>query len=581
MPKPTNRAHQSTAPPLTEFTPTTTPATPDGAATSRELTAAENALTDQAFRRDWDRLVRKAKSITKDGDVAQDVVSAMFTKVIEEAREPDGPGFPADVDAFCQRWYVKTTQFASACSRRRVTEAEARDEVRFAWGADKQRPHGSAIPERPLSADFLDLDGPPMESRPFGKAVKHKVVRVDVNLIDPEVVNDGETSAGNEGGESGDYAFGVDEGVFCGDELTHSDIVAAIWPAFRQLAPRQKDVLHLHDVEGCTHEETAALLRISEQTCKEHIGVARSNLRRILLASDAFPRTGFDAAKAMGFIAALEAQRVARTRQDHARQTAELLERDVEALETVARERKKRGLKPPAPAKRKRWKHVERWDRARGHVPAHAPLIYCPHRLQEIATLATGRGARARHQTWIDYVGLAESRLGAPGVCWDSAFVYFAGVAAHRDARSTITTWPVPCLPTVHEVGEFAYHHHVLRAKPELGDLFLTWSAERQAFDRCGIVMELEGYDSVDGKRTYACQVAEGAPDKQGAHEGFTPVFARRLVSIAAGDRFVRWTELPFTRTELAPGFAGLLEILPDVEDDVRVVAPAEHRAAS
>jgi RNA polymerase sigma-70 factor (ECF subfamily) len=50
-----------------------------------------------------------------------------------------------------------------------------------------------------------------------------------------------------------------------------------------------REVLVLHDVEGCTHAEIAALLEISEGTSKSQLARARGRLRRALGAAGTAP----------------------------------------------------------------------------------------------------------------------------------------------------------------------------------------------------------------------------------------------------------------------------------------------------
>jgi RNA polymerase sigma-70 factor (ECF subfamily) len=52
--------------------------------------------------------------------------------------------------------------------------------------------------------------------------------------------------------------------------------------ALQQIAPGYREVIVLHDVEGYTHQEIAAMLAIEEGTSKSQLSRARSALRGVL-----------------------------------------------------------------------------------------------------------------------------------------------------------------------------------------------------------------------------------------------------------------------------------------------------------
>lgn len=64
--------------------------------------------------------------------------------------------------------------------------------------------------------------------------------------------------------------------------LEHAELRSAIQEAIESLPPRRREVFLLGYLHGCRHAEIAEIMRISEQTARNHMSAALSDLRRIL-----------------------------------------------------------------------------------------------------------------------------------------------------------------------------------------------------------------------------------------------------------------------------------------------------------
>jgi RNA polymerase sigma-70 factor (ECF subfamily) len=64
--------------------------------------------------------------------------------------------------------------------------------------------------------------------------------------------------------------------------LEHAELRSAIQEAIETLPPRRREVFLLGYLHGCRHSEIAEIMRISEQTARNHMSAALSDLRRIL-----------------------------------------------------------------------------------------------------------------------------------------------------------------------------------------------------------------------------------------------------------------------------------------------------------
>ena len=61
-----------------------------------------------------------------------------------------------------------------------------------------------------------------------------------------------------------------------------ADMRDRILVAMQELSEARREVVLLHDVEGCTHREIAARMRLPEGTVRSHVTLARRRLRELL-----------------------------------------------------------------------------------------------------------------------------------------------------------------------------------------------------------------------------------------------------------------------------------------------------------
>ena len=87
----------------------------------------------------------------------------------------------------------------------------------------------------------------------------------------------GESGAVRHGGGGRAAQRGDEHRVGIRDELVQ---------ALNTLSPIQREVLLLHDLEGCTHPEVASLLSLSVLMSRQHLFKARKKLREVLRRDD-------------------------------------------------------------------------------------------------------------------------------------------------------------------------------------------------------------------------------------------------------------------------------------------------------
>lgn len=135
-------------------------------------------------------------------------------------------------------------------------------------------------------------------------------------------------------------------------------------------------------------------------------------------------------------------------------------------------------------------------------------------------------------------------------------FVHFVGFWSHFEPDSRRSTWPLPPSKRVHELADFATCHGTLASSPLAGDVFLLGSpaADRQVL--AGIVMAVESMRALlDGGSAFVCQTIEGRLGLDGMGDAAPTVvnarIVRRQLSVAYGDRFIRWCDLPRQASEV------------------------------
>jgi len=136
------------------------------------------------------------------------------------------------------------------------------------------------------------------------------------------------------------------------------------------------------------------------------------------------------------------------------------------------------------------------------------------------------------------------------------AFVHFVGFWSHFEPDSRRSTWPLPPSKRVHELADFATCHGTLASSPLAGDVFLLGSPAADEQVLAGIVMAVESMRALlDGGTAFVCQTIEGRLGVDGMGDAAPTVvnarIVRRQLSVAYGDRFIRWCELPRQASEV------------------------------
>jgi RNA polymerase sigma-70 factor, ECF subfamily len=65
-----------------------------------------------------------------------------------------------------------------------------------------------------------------------------------------------------------------------------ADLRARLHAALAELPPIQREVVLLHDIDGRTHDEIAAIVGTSSGMCRQHLFKARKRLRALLIHTD-------------------------------------------------------------------------------------------------------------------------------------------------------------------------------------------------------------------------------------------------------------------------------------------------------
>ena len=129
---------------------------------------------------------------------------------------------------------------------------------------------------------------------------------------------------------------------------------------------------------------------------------------------------------------------------------------------------------------------------------------------------------------------------------WDTAFIHHVGYWSHFDDRSGRSSWPLPATTCCGELADFAADRNVLSDEPpRYGELFLLWSPSRQRFVHTGIIVGADPTNHrFNGGPQYQCQTIEANVTPTGRLDGDRMGRGVRLVSPAAGDRTIRWTDI-------------------------------------
>ena len=123
----------------------------------------------------------------------------------------------------------------------------------------------------------------------------------------------------------------------------------------------------------------------------------------------------------------------------------------------------------------------------------------------------------------------------AATTCLD--FIHRAGYVSHYDHRVKRSSWPLPPMNHLAELVAFAAERDVFAARPKAGDIYLLWSPQLKRFESAGVIAFVDDVRClVNGARAFDCETV-------GPADGLAQ---RRRLSLANGDRFIRWTALEY-----------------------------------
>lgn len=128
-------------------------------------------------------------------------------------------------------------------------------------------------------------------------------------------------------------------------------------------------------------------------------------------------------------------------------------------------------------------------------------------------------------------------------------FVHFAGFWSHFVESVGYSSWPLPPSRHIEDLAEFAEAHGGVTPRPVAGDVFLLASVRCDRHVRAGIVSGVETVrTTLNDSPTFICATIEGelaaATAGHAAHRLIGVRLARRQLSTALGDCFIRWSDL-------------------------------------
>lgn len=163
----------------------------------------------------------------------------------------------------------------------------------------------------------------------------------------------------------------------------------------------------------------------------------------------------------------------------------------------------------------------------------------------------------ARRSAFVERVlhEVGASLGGAAPVPWHTAFVSHVGYWSHYDHEYGASSWPLPATASADELGKFAAERGVLTEEPREGDLFLQWADVKKEFVRSGIVLRLGDFALTPRGTPYQnVETIEANTNENRDADGDATLKQVRRVSVAMGDRYIRWSELD-VRAERMAGF--------------------------
>ena len=128
---------------------------------------------------------------------------------------------------------------------------------------------------------------------------------------------------------------------------------------------------------------------------------------------------------------------------------------------------------------------------------------------------------------------------------WDLRFVHRCGYASHYDHRSRTSSWPLPMDLTHTELAQFGEAQRILRDEPAAGDVFLVSHPRTKTFIQAGVIASVEARGQYDGRTPYFdAYTIVGDTDETGSPGRGRTMRLNRRLSLALGDRFLRWADM-------------------------------------
>lgn len=142
--------------------------------------------------------------------------------------------------------------------------------------------------------------------------------------------------------------------------------------------------------------------------------------------------------------------------------------------------------------------------------------------------------------------GALAAMLGIPeGARWDAALVQHCGYWSQFDHERGESAWPIPEARTAEDLAAFGTERGLLRESPLVGDILLQFNPRVRGFVRAGVVAAVLGEGAWTPRRRYFDVISiEGGTDAAGRLGGGSVLRVGRRMSVADGDRVLRWSDV-------------------------------------
>ena len=111
--------------------------------------------------------------------------------------------------------------------------------------------------------------------------------------------------------------------------------------------------------------------------------------------------------------------------------------------------------------------------------------------------------------------------------------------------RSRTSSWPLPMDLTHTELAQFGEAQRILRDEPAPGDVFLVAHPRTKTFIQAGVIASVEARGRYDDRTPYFdAYTIVGDTDETGSPGRGRTMRLNRRLSLALGDRFLRWSDM-------------------------------------